>query len=1006
MAILFGFTSKAQSLTANFSASPTAGCSPLVVNFKDLSTGNVTGWQWDFGNGGTSTLKNPSAIYFTPGNYTVTLTVTDATNATNTTVKTAFITIYAQPAVDFSVDKRTGCSPAKIKFTDKSATPAGTVITSWKWDFGDGGSSTQQNPSYTYRTPGSYTVTLSITNDKGCTQLITKPNYIDITQGVVPSFSYVDPAVCSAPATVNFTNKSTGPGTLSYKWNFGNGKTAATFNASTVYATNGTYRISLIVSSNLGCTDSTASSLDIGKVTTDFIIPASICPKVPVQFLNNATPRPIKAFWKFSNGTTDTLKNGLTTFAAPGNYTVTLINTYAVCTDTLIKNITVVAAPTLDFKASDTAKCQPSLTTNFSNTSNGTTYFWDFGDSTSSTQTSPVHTYNKFGDYTVTLIATGTNGCSDTLKKPAYIKIRKPVISLPGLPTQGCIPFKMNFKANIQSVDTITSYKWDFGDGSGTSTLAQPTYIYPNKGTYTVTLTITTSSGCTETKIVKDAVKVGPKPFPDFSADVTTACADPGIQFTNLSTGATEYTWDFGDGTTSNEVNPKHVFSDIGSLDITLTAINNGCQDMISKSDFVFIKPSVSRFDYKPNCNNRLQYTFTDKSLSATSWNWDFGDGTTFVGQSPPVHTFPSLGTYNITLTTTNGGCSYSLTRTIKIADLTPNFTSSTRAGCKPFTPIINPVLPNSKLITNYVWDFGDGSGLKDFGPGNNGQFTYPDAGTYNVTLITIDTFGCSHQLTKNTFINVYGPTADFTSTNNAGCKGLTTTFIDSSKTDGSHPIQSWKWNFGDSTFQTYTAPPFQHTYDSVGDFDIKLVVTDSKGCSDSILNREFVKISAIKAKWQTTGLTCPNSYLGFFNQTISDLPYTSLWNFGDGDTSTARELSHKYADTGLYSVSLVVQDLLGCKDSLTKDSIKVGLPQADFTANNFITYCTPFEAKFLNTSTYYESSNWDLSQATSNQKNPSLYYTTAGVYPIKLIVTSPGGCKDTVTIAYRTQCQ
>lgn len=988
----------AQAPVADFSSNITAGCSPVIVNFQDKSTGTVASYQWDFGNGGTSTLKNPSAIYFSPGAYTVSLTVTNAANQTNTKTKTAYVVVYDPPVADFSVDKTSGCSPTNIKFTDRSVTPPGTVVTSWKWDFGDGGSSTSQNPSYSYKSPGTYSVTLSITNDKGCTKLVTKANYIDVSDGVYANFNYIDPNVCSAPATFNFTNNSSGPGTLNYKWDLGNGNKPTTTNASTVYSKNGTYRVSLVVLSSQGCVDSSEVVIEIGKVITDFIVPSAICPKTPVQFLNNGNPRPISSTWRFSNGTTDTLKNGITTFKNPGNYSVTLINKYNVCTDSLTKNITVVNGPVINFSSLDTGKCQAPFLVNFNNSSNAVSYVWDFGDSTSSTDANPLHNYLNNGDYTVTLIGTTANGCRDTLTKPANIKIRRPVISFPNLPIEDCIPSTQILKANIQSADPITSYKWDFGDGQS-STSIEPSHTYAVQGAYTVSLTITTKGGCTETLSLPQAVTVGTKPIADFSAVTTNACADPGIQFINLSKGGNKYSWDFSDGSSDFAFAPKHVFLDTGWIDVTLVVFNSGCQDKITKNKFVYIRPTVAQFNYLPDCNNKLQYTFTDKSISANSWNWNFGDGTSYIGQNPPTHVFPGTGKYKVSLTASNGTCTYTVTREVEIRNLTPDFISSTLEGCKSYTPIMYPNLPDAGLIKTYIWDFGDGSSPIDFGHGNFGQYTYVKAGNYNVSLTTIDTFGCKHTITKNSFIRVNGPQADFSAINNSGCKGITATFLDSSKSDGVNKIVNWKWDFGDSTSKTYTTGPFDHRYDSVGDYDIKLVVTDTKGCKDSLTKRELVKISTLKAIWVTRGETCPNSDIGFGNQTLGDLPFTTLWKFGDGQTSTERDVSHKYADTGLYTVSLYVEDLLGCIDSSIKvNSVKVALPNASFTANNFATYCTPFEARFQNTSTFYESSNWDLSQATSNQQNPSLFYTSPGVYPIKLTVTSPGGCTDTIS--------
>ena len=984
----------AQQPVANFSSDITGGCAPIVVEFKDLSTGNPTTWHWEFGNGAFSSLQNPKATYFNTGTYTVKLTVTNAAG-THTVTKTAYITVFIEPKADFVALKRTGCTPAVIQFQDRTTTPTGTKVTGWKWDFGDGNTSTEQNPKHIYRTPGSFTVTLTITNDKGCTRLVTKPNYIDIIQGVVPSFSYDDPGVCSAPATVQFKNNSTGPGTLSHSWDLGNGVKTSTLNPATTYQTNGKYRVSLIVASSMGCTDSSVVEVPIGKANTDFIVPDKICPKVPAQFLNNSNPRPLEAKWQFSNGTTDTLKNGMNSFPAPGTYTVTLINTYNVCTDTLTKTVTVAPIPKVDFRASDSGRCQPNLTVNFANSSTGTTYSWNFGDGTgTATDATPSHTYTQFGEFDVTLVATGANGCSDTLVKPKYIKIRKPVIRFPDLPTTGCIPYDFTFHAAITSMDSVTSYKWDFGDG-GSSTAKTPEYTYKDSGTYNVSLTITTTGGCTETFTLQKAVQVGPKPKAAFTWDQSVACAQPGIKFINQSTGATEYKWTFSDGTTSTLKDPQHTFNNIGPITVTLAAINNGCENKITKVDSVTIIPSVSRFDYQPDCNNRTQYTFTDKSIQANTWEWDFGDGTKFSGANPPVHNFPGPGSYDVKLTTTNGSCTYTLTRTIKIADNNPDFVATTSTGCKPAYFTFKASNPDEKAIEAWEWNFGDGT-IKTTTT-NQTDHIYNIPGIPTVSLTTIDTFGCRHT-TQKAIQRVIGPKAAFTSMTNMGCKGMTTTFIDTSRTDGINNIVSWTWDFGDSTRQTYSGGPFQHVYDSIGDYDVKLIVTDAAGCTDSTVLREFVKVSTLKANWEVHTQSCPGKAAWFGNQTTSDFKFTSVWDFGNGETSDMHQLWYTYQDTGYYNVKLVVTDQYGCTDSIAKDSlVHIAVPKASFDANNLTSYCTPFPLELTNTSYFYSSSYWELGQGTSTQTNPVSYYTTTGVYPIKLTITSPGGCTDTV---------
>ncbi|RYF87185.1 MAG: PKD domain-containing protein [Chitinophagaceae bacterium] len=244
----------AQAPTANFTATPASGCSPLVVNFSDASLNNPTIWFWDFGNGATSTLKNPSTTYFVPGKYTVTLTVTNA-SGTNTKVQQEFVTVYGKPIVLFAGNDSIGCYPFPVNFTDLSIPSLGTSNTSWIWDFGDGAQDTVQNSKNTYLNTGNYTVSLKVTNDKGCFSTFTKPAYVRINGGVKPDFNFTQPAVCRTPITISFTNSSTGPGLLSYQWLFGDGTTATQQNPTHTYSTPGLYSVSLVTISSTGCRD-------------------------------------------------------------------------------------------------------------------------------------------------------------------------------------------------------------------------------------------------------------------------------------------------------------------------------------------------------------------------------------------------------------------------------------------------------------------------------------------------------------------------------------------------------------------------------------------------------------------------------------------------------------------------------------------------------------------------------------------------------------------------------
>jgi len=266
-----------QTPVANFSASPVAGCSPLIVNFQDASTGSPTSWSWDFGNGNTSTAQNPTVSYFTPGTYTVRLTATNASGS-NTLTRTAYINVYEPPTVNFSASTTSGCFPMPVQFTDLSTAGVGNTNTTWSWDFGDGQTSTQQNPFITYANSGNYTVTLRVTNDKGCTRIVSRPNYISVNPGVDASFTNTQATVCRAPATITFTNTSIGPGVLSYQWLFGDGNTSALQNPVHSYTTAGNYTLSLTASNSCGA--GTTRNLSI----TVYSAPPTISANGPLTF--------------------------------------------------------------------------------------------------------------------------------------------------------------------------------------------------------------------------------------------------------------------------------------------------------------------------------------------------------------------------------------------------------------------------------------------------------------------------------------------------------------------------------------------------------------------------------------------------------------------------------------------------------------------------------------------------------------------------------------------------
>ena len=231
---------------ANFDASPSGGVKPLDVQFADHSTGNITGWQWTFGDGGTSTNQNPQHTYTATGSYTVSLKVSGPGGG-DTMTRTAYIHVTqtaVKPAANFDATPNGGVAPVNVQFNDRSSGD----VTTWEWEFGDGATSAERNPQHTYAAVGSYTVRLTVTGPAG-SDAMTRTAYINVTPAPVPpvaSFTAIS-TTGTAPFSVQFADHSSG--TIdTWTWTFGDGATSNERNPQHVYDTEGTYTVQLTVS--------------------------------------------------------------------------------------------------------------------------------------------------------------------------------------------------------------------------------------------------------------------------------------------------------------------------------------------------------------------------------------------------------------------------------------------------------------------------------------------------------------------------------------------------------------------------------------------------------------------------------------------------------------------------------------------------------------------------------------------------------------------------------------
>lgn len=995
---------KAQVPVAEFSGTPVTGCAPLVVTFKDQSTGNPKFWNWDFGNGQLSNVQNPVVVYSQPGIYSVTLVVKNG-SGTHGITKTDYIVVNASPQADFSANITTGCVPVNVQFTDLSSDPGGSIA-SWEWDFGDGTKSNLRNPAKTYSVNGFYSISLTVVSSTGCRSSAGKSRYIRIVSGVKADFNNTVNGNCRPPYTVNFSNQSAGPGSLTYAWDFGSGNTSTLPNPSIPYNAAGTFPVTLTTTSDFGCSNTIQKDITIRSSSTVIGGPDSICVNKPLNFINTSSPAPVSSIWYFDDGTQSTAINASKTFSVPGPHVVKLVNTYTFCKDSITKTITVVTPPPVDFTSSTVDACRPPLTVNFADISpDAVAWAWDFGDGGRSTLQSPAHTYNTAGEFSVSLTVTNRFGCVNTLVKNVFVQIVKPTVKIKDLPGEGCVPFTFSPVPDIKAVDGVASYSWDFGDGpSSTRTGPNPSYTYSNPGDYTLTLTITTVGGCTETVTIPNAVRTGTPPFVDFNVDKFVGCASDSFRFTSLATPATRWLWNFGDGTTDTTENPVHGFADTGTLNVSLTAYNNGCRVTVNKPDYIQIVPPVSRFtDTVLDCANKYNVNFINKSIviagNPVTYSWDFaGLGTS--NAISPSFSFPGPGVYNVSLTVTDpsaAGCTaHTYSKAISLIYEKASFTTSKTTVCKNDRFTLTAGGDTSK-ISNYQWRLGNGA---LFTGSRILDTFFTTNGSHSIELIIANKYGgCTDTATMNAYINVVGPVAAFAPAVPGTCQSQSVSFTD--QTTSAANISKWTWDFGDSIIRVFTAPPFVHTYADTGTYTVKLIVEDINGCTDTLTKDSVVTISRPVAYFGATDtIYCQGKDLRFIDSSQGySLNYE--WAFGDGGTSTLQNPTHAYSGAdATYSVRLKVTDAFGCRDSITRTNfVDIRYPKAAFDAIDTISICPPLETRFVFKGNDYESFSWEFGDgAGSTLKDPTHFYNTYGSFTAKLYLTGYGGCQDSAS--------
>lgn len=934
-------------------------CEGATAQFDNKTTGAVN-YNWNFGDASTaSALLEPSHTYATTGSYNVTLIATGSRGCIDTVIVP--IDVFANPSADFNVSE--ACFGVASSFSNNSS-----GAKSYLWTFGDGASSSNENPSRLYTSAATYTTTLIASSDKGCTDTIVKSAVVN----PLPNFQLTATNRC---ATDSIPFSVTGSNLNTVLWNFGDGVGTAGINAPKYkYVTEGSYTVSFYATSAKSCTDSGTVKVEALAVPNTAFSTSDVCLNQNTVLSNSSSisKGSLTYAWDFGDSKgTSTQTSPTYSYTSSGTYTIQLISkSDNGCLDTAQVSVDVFALPTASFATSNICLDDQLPITN--NSTGASSYAWMFGDGNSTTGSAPKHFYATAGNYTVSLAVENSNGCKASTSQSLNV-FAKPNAAFTN--QNNCFN---EFSAFNNFTTNVTSYAWDFGDATGTSTAENPSYLYGTSGTYSVRLIATSSKGCKDTATQSIVIYV--KPTAAFAA--SNVCIGNGMSFTNNSTSATKYNWQFGNGLSSTTQSPTYNYPSAGDYDVQLIAsTKNNCADTAIATVSVYSLPEVD-FEISNACFGD-SVMFSNTSAGTNSYAWNFGDANTS-SRKNTANLYAASGNYNVVLTATNSNNCVDSVAKVAITYALPKPDFSSDSVCLgERTSFSNLTLGN---IASTLWKLGNGNTSFLTNPFQ----TYGTAGSFDATLITTNNNGCIDSITKAVVVHAL-PEPNFTVSD--VCLDKNAKFASTSSiSNGS--ISSYAWQLGDGNRSTDENPIYK--YAQPAEYFITLTTTSDKACVANVT--KSIKVYSLPKPSFAVNPICFRNFSNFKESIESvDAIDSIYWDFGDASNFLGTTPRHIYNTNGNFNVSLRVTTIQGCVASVTNEAVVYQKPEASFTVAPI---CFVEKSAFVNTSNNATRYIWGFGDGGfSLSENPEYQYINPGTYSVSLVAQNSFNCFDTAIV-------
>jgi len=1041
--LLSAFVAKSQ-LSVTITGDSFSGCSPQNLTFgcQVANAGPNVAYSWSSGNGDVSHLQNPTFSYLEGGTYTVSVTVTSS-GATASASRE--VVIFQSPEARFNETPVTGCTPLDVSLRDLS-TVGDAPITSWLWYWGDGQTSTGQNVSHTYQNSGLLTVSLRVTDGNGCIG----ERYAQIVNvSSAPSLSVTAEVDqwCEPPLQVPFHSEVTTAPNVSpsytLTWNFGDGQTATGENLVHTYNSHGHFDVSVTATDSYGCSTTMVypDMISIDAIVPRFDAPSVVCRKVSTQFRSLMSRT--NCSWDFGDGTP--ISNDRTAYHAymnEGTYTGTFTaDPGGPCerSETFTVTVEYVEA---SFVVDGTFSCDFPFTVQFTNTSAGddVSYRYDvgLGQNYLRSEENPQVTYSQNGVYETSLTAYTSAGCYDTFNGPT-ITVNHPEGNMEASSCGGCVPTTINFSHHVVYTpdSEIVDYFWDFGDGTTLHTTYTPVnHTYTEQGAYAPTLTITDRNGCTDTRPMNsyngdcDTVEIGIQiPPEDFGVmdnahnfiNRDTVCPQDLYIFYNsmyTSSDTVDFTWTIATIQNGNSGNANDLYNDI-VFDVDTGWNNVGiytrymqCQSEPYQWDRVYVLPPILHFGQYTHCSAPFDFTYTIvDNRGAQYWEWIIRNGSDTLyyvphSISPVLHyTYPDYGSYLCILIghNDNSGCTFyeALSSNINVLPFEWHLEYDTVCMGRNSSVEITDYAAEYVEIA-YNWGVNDVpiDDLEWFEISNNLSHvhTFHDAGDRIVTVYLRQNDGCISIFTKP--IYVVDPASTIMPEPTIACAPTNVEF-ECILTNTNDPIGDVQWNLVSG--ETIRGNPVSHEYADTGYYSIHYMVTTRHGCIDRQSFEDHLHVIDVPdLDVDFDDSICINNMV-VFSSNVTNPEFSYTWDFGDGEVwdDSGPVVTHNYATTGRFPVSLKVVGGLGCTDSISyPDGVWVESLDADLSPSHQNFTCYPAQPTFSVSATALPegtepSFEWNMGNGDILYvENPEYLYNLPGYYNISLVVTTPSGCR------------